>query len=191
VEVDNGRNDVSVRDTVVTVYRADGTTILGGSDDANDEPSATLLSRFCYVPTVTEANFANVTLGGSGTAGGFRFRVVETTLFCPWFFSGSGFEAFILVKNTTGAAHTATVTLSSPSGATVGSPRTGTAPANGSFNLQVSASPPTGFGLASANGGVIIAHDGPPGSLIANVTSLSFTSGVSFDTPAAPRQDPR
>ena len=30
---------------------------------------------------------------------------------------------------------------------------------------------------------------GAPGSLIANVTTLSFMSGVSFDTPAAPRQD--
>jgi hypothetical protein len=27
--------------------------------------------------------------------------------------------------------------------------------------------------------------------MIANVTSLSFTSGVSFDTPASPRQDIR
>jgi hypothetical protein len=60
---------------------------------------------------------------------------------------------------------------------------------NGSYNLQVSAPPPTGFALASAAGGVQIAHDGPPGALIANVTSLSFGSGVSFDTPASPRQD--
>jgi hypothetical protein len=36
---------------------------------------------------------------------------------------------------------------------------------------------------------VYIAHNGPPGSLVVNVTSLSFTLGVSFDTPASPRQD--
>jgi hypothetical protein len=53
----------------------------------------------------------------------------------------------------------------------------------------VSAPSPTGFALTSAAGGVQIAHNGPPGALIANVTSLSFGSGVSFDTPASPRQD--
>ena len=65
------------------------------------------------------------------------------------------------------------------------------APGNGSYNLQVSAAPPVGFGLTAASGGVYVAHDGPPGSLTANVTSLSFGSGVSFDTPASPRQDNR
>jgi hypothetical protein len=43
--------------------------------------------------------------------------------------------------------------------------------------------------LTSASGSVQIAHTAPPGGLIANVTSLSFASGVSFDTPASPRQD--
>jgi hypothetical protein len=113
---------------------------------------------------------------------------VDTTLFCPWFFSGDGFEAFVLIKNTTGTAHNATVTLIGISGATLGT-QSGTAPANGSYNLQVSFAPPTGFGLGTAHGGVSIAHDGPPGSMIANVTSLGFSSGVSFDTPASPRPD--
>jgi hypothetical protein len=44
------------------------------------------------------------------------------------------------------------------------------------------------LGVAPADG-VQIAHSGPPGALIANVTSLSFGSGVSFDTPASLRQD--
>jgi hypothetical protein len=38
---------------------------------------------------------------------------------------------------------------------------------------------------------VLIAHDGPPGALVANVTTLNFTSGVSYDTPAVPRLDNR
>ena len=135
-----------------------------------------------------EDNVANVTAGAANTTGTFRVRVVDTTVFCPWFFSGNGFEAFILIKNTTGTTRSATVRLSSPSGTTLGT-QSGTAPANGSYNLQVSAAPPTGFGLSSASGGVYIAHNGPPGSLVVNVTSLSFVLGVSFDTPASPRQD--
>ena len=31
------------------------------------------------------------------------------------------------------------------------------------YYLQVSAAPPTGFGLSAASGGVYIAHNGPPG----------------------------
>jgi uncharacterized repeat protein (TIGR01451 family) len=191
LEVDNGRSDVSIRDTVLSVFHADATTVIATNDNIADEPGAPLLSRSCYIATATEDNLARVTAGAGGTAGGFRVRVVDTTIFCPWFFSGSGFEAFILIKNTTGTAHSAVVTLLSPGGAAVAPAQTGVAPANGSYNLQVSAAPPVGFGLTSASGGVLIAHDGPPGSLIANVTSLSFGSGVSFDTPASPRQDVR
>jgi hypothetical protein len=36
---------------------------------------------------------------------------------------------------------------------------------------------------------VRITGDAPLGSITANVTSLSFGSGVSFDTPAVPRPD--
>ena len=188
VDVDNGRTDVSIRDTVLSVYRADATTVVGNNDNIADEPGGARSSRVCYIATVVDVNLARVTAGASGTAGGFRVRVVDTTLFCPWFFSGNGFEAFVLIKNTTGSAHNATVRLTAAGGATLGT-QSGTVPANGSYNLQVSAASPTGFGLSAASGGVYIAHDGPPGSLIANVTSLSFGSGVSFDTPASPRQD--
>jgi hypothetical protein len=188
VEVDNGRGEVSIRDTVLSLFRADAATSIGTNDNIADEPGGPLLSRVCYIAPATEDNLANVTAGAGNTTGTFRVRVVDTTVFCPWFFSGNTFEAFILIKNTTGTARNATVRLSSPSGATLGT-QSGTAPANGSYNLQVSAAPPTGFGLSSAAGGVYVAHTGPPGSLVVNVTSLSFVLGVSFDTPASPRQD--
>jgi hypothetical protein len=37
----------------------------------------------------------------------------------------------------------------------------------------------------------MIAHDGPPGALLGQVTTLNFGSGVSYDTPVLPRQDSR
>ena len=190
VEVDNGRTDVSVRDTILSVLHSDGVTPIGANDNIADEPGGSLLSRVCYIAPATEDNLADVTPGVGGTPGGIRVRVVETTLFCPWLgplFAGSGFESFVLIKNTTGSSHGATVSLTAASGATVGPPQTGTVPANGSYNLQVSAPPPTGFGASGASAGVWIAHDGPPGSLIANVTTLNFDSGVSYDTPLVPR----
>ena len=192
VEVDNGEGETSIRDTLVTVYQSNGTSVIGTNDDVADEPAASLLSRYCYIETTGGDNYAKVTAGAGGSvAGTFRIRVIDTTLFCPWFFVGNGYEAFILTKNTTGTARQATVTLYDPTGATVGTAQSGTLAANGSFNLAVSLPSPTGFGLASANGGVTIAHNGPPGALIANVTSLNFSLGISFDTPASPRQDYR
>ena len=102
VEVDNGRGEISIRDTVLSLFRADTSTSIGTNDNITDEPGGPLLSRFCYIAPATEDNLANVTAGAANTTGTFRVRVVDTTVFCPWFFSGSGFEAFILIKNTTG-----------------------------------------------------------------------------------------
>ena len=138
-------------------------------------------------------------LGGNGVyarhliprlaAGGFRVRVVDTTVFVPWFFADSAFDSFILIKNTTSAAHNVTVTLFSTTGTPAAPAQSTLVAANGNYTLQVSLPPPMGFGVSSAAGGVQIAHDGPPGSLLSSVLSLSFDNGMSFDTPGSPRQD--
>ncbi|HEY2945634.1 MAG TPA: hypothetical protein VGN09_24590 [Vicinamibacteria bacterium] len=202
-------------DGETSVFRADGTTLIGRVDDSVAEPGNSGTGapgngvpfnpgRVCYIAPATETNFIRVgNLNFGATVRSYQWRVIETTQFCPWFFSGSGFEAFILIKNTTNRDVRATVTLRDAAGTVLGT-QAGTAPANGSFNLQVSAAPPTGFGLTAASGSVEIVYGptvapgpsftnllsvGAPGSLIANVTTLSFVSGVSFDTPAAPRQD--
>jgi hypothetical protein len=191
VEVDNGRTETTVLDTFLTVYQADGTTPIGANDNIADEPGGPLLSRVCYIATVTEDNLADETSAPGGDPGVFRVRVVDTTTFAPWFFASSSYESFILIKNTTGAAHNVTVTLLDVTGAPAAAPQGGVMPANGSHNFQISQPPPVGFGVTSVSGGVLIAHDGPPGAVSASVTSIDFTSGVSFDTPAYPRLDPR
>jgi hypothetical protein len=110
-------------------------------------------------------------------------------VFSPGFFTGNGFETFILIRNTTSAPHNVTVTMLSPAGTQVAPPQSATVPSDGSKNFQVSQAPPLGFGVSSAIGGLLIAHDGPPGSLVSSVLSVSFSTGVSFDTPGSPRQD--
>jgi hypothetical protein len=189
------------------VFRSDGTTIIAAEDDYLQEPGNTVFvnpGRVCYIADEDSVHFARLSNNALGTATrSYRWRVEDTTLFCPWFFSGGGFEAFVLIRNTTNSAVKATVSLRNTAGAIVGT-QTGVVPANGSFNLQVSAAPPNGFGIAVANGSVEIAYGanqpfavtfnsgwaaGAPGAIVANVTSLSFGQGVSFDTPASPRQD--
>jgi hypothetical protein len=115
--------------------------------------------------------------------------VVDTSLFSPWFATGNSFESFILIKNTSGAAYNVTVTLVDGSGVPMAAPLSAVVPANGSYNLQISAPSPGGFGVSNARGSVLIVHDGPPGALISGVASISFTTGVSFDTPSSPRQE--
>ena len=204
----SNRTPTGSNDGETSVFRADGTTLIGRADNNRQEPGggADLAAtdnpgRVCYIAPVSEKNFMRVgNVGLAGTVRSYQWRVVETTQFCPWFFSGNGFEAFILIKNTTNAPILATVNLRNTAGSVIGT-QTGTVPANGSLNFQVS--DPAGFNLASASGSVEIAYGtdaafgtddnaqgrGGPGGLIANVSSLSFTGGVSFDTPAAPRQD--
>ena len=194
VETQNAEFEASNVGTQLAVFRGDTTTSLGTNtyaDGLTGEFPNFSNSRVCYIAPASERNYVQVTrdaLSTTNTSAVYRIRVVESSLYSPWFFSGSGFEAFILIKNNTGTARSLTVTLFSPAGAILGT-QTGTLPANGSLNFQVSAAPPSGFGIAAANGGVRITGDMPLGSITANVTSLSFGQGVSFDTPAAPRPD--
>jgi hypothetical protein len=196
-------------DGETTVFRNNGTTVVGSSDDAFTEPDMGTFNpgRVCYISDESTVHYARV--GNFGldptVVRSYRWRVEDTTLFCPWFFSGNGFEAFILIRNSAATAVKVTVRLRNTAGVIVGTPQTATVPANASFNLQVSAASPSGFGLATANGSVEIAYGSPipfntlpqdglwsagaPGTVTANVTSLSFGQGVSFDTPANPRQD--
>ena len=84
------------------MYQADGTTRIGANDNIADEPGGPLLSRVCYIAAVTEDNLADVTAAlVNGTPGGFRVRVVDTTMFVPWFFATAPSTSFILIKNTT------------------------------------------------------------------------------------------
>jgi hypothetical protein len=189
------------------VFRADGTTNIAAEDDNLVEPGGSQTwnpGRVCYIADEDSNHFARVSnINGPSATRSYRFRIEDTTLFCPWFFSGNGFEAFILMRNTTNTAVKATVTVRNTAGAIIGT-QTGVVPANGSFNLQVSAASPNGFGIAAASGSVEIAYGanlafapglndgwaaGAPGAIVANVTSLSFGGGVSFDAPATPRQD--
>jgi hypothetical protein len=202
------KTPTTTQDGYVEVRRQDRTTVIGAGDDvagASVEPGFDnefkTPGRVCYLAPATENNYVQVTncCGAvpAVTANTYQFRVVDTTLYSPWFFSGSGYEAFILLRNTTTSELRATVTLRSTAGVALGT-LTAIVNPGSSYNLLVSAPPPGGFGLASASGTVEVAFQGSglssifagaAGSLLGSVTSLSFAQGVSFDAPMAPRQD--
>jgi len=127
--------DVGDNDGETDVFRADGTTLIYINDEQTEpgggSPGTLALfpGRVCYIAPASEFNFAKVgNYHFSAIVKSYRWRIVETTLFCPWFFSGNGFEAFVLIRNTTNRPTRATVTLRSTAGAVLGT-QTGTIPA--------------------------------------------------------------
>ncbi len=124
----------------------------------------------------------------SGT-GLFRFKVVDTALNGPWFFveSATSYNAFIEIGNTTNAAVSVRVTVRNSAGATLGTPQTVAIPAYGNSALNVVSS--FGTTVANGSGSVQIAHNGAPGAIVANVTTLSAMTGLSFDAPLTRRQN--
>jgi hypothetical protein len=123
-----------------------------------------------------------VTVGGSVSSTPGRVVVVETTLFSPWYFvnATNGYDGFIEIRNNSSAAVTAVVTVFRNTG-TVAGTSSPSIPANGTVIVQASSLNPDGFGS------VQIAHNGAPGAISANITTLSAMTGLSFDAPFTPR----
>lgn len=119
----------------------------------------------------------------TGTAYKIHLLGIETTLFSPWYFVdvGSGYDGFVEVKNNTSQTIQVTVTAYNNSGSSVGTKTTNLS-ANGNTVVTVGAE----FG-ATGFGSVQIAHNGTPGAVAANITTLSAITGLSFDSPFTPR----
>lgn len=105
-------------------------------------------------------------------------RFVETTLFCPWFFIAGDYNAFSLIHNTSstflsgvevrwrslsGVLSASTTVNISPYGTVILNAKDFVAP--GTFT----------------SGSVEIAHAGAPDQLKGSTTTLSGTTGLSFD----------
>jgi hypothetical protein len=181
-------NTAHENDSILDTYSDEAGTVFAGSNDDNGvEPTHGVddfgPSRVCEIVATSGVRLVRLSDHSVG-AQQWKLKINDTTLFAPWFFSGGGFESFVLVKNTTSTATTVRIALYNTSGTFLAS-ASGTAPANGNYNLQVSSI----FGSGSFAGGVAIAHNAAPGGVVASVTSLNFASGVSFDTQASPRQD--
>jgi len=113
--------------------------------------------------------------------------IQETTLFSPWFFRepGSGYDGFVEIRNnTSGVAGGIVVTVFNSDGAAAGA-STISIPGNGTALVQVSS-----LGAAVGYGSVRIATPQRPGTIVANLTTLSGLTGLSFDAPFSRRESP-
>ncbi len=134
-----------------------------------------------FVANATTTFYFRLAAAGAGT---MHIVIFETTLFSPWYFvnASSGYEAFVEIQNATDLSVNVTVTAYTAAGTSAGSTSVAI-PARGNTALAIGSA----FGITAGNGSVQIANNAPPGGVVANVTTLSGTTGLSFDAPASPR----
>jgi hypothetical protein len=148
----------------VDTFRADATTALG----------STALGGQCFIAPATETGVVRVTQDDT-SARPYRLAVIESTLWANWFFIGGDYSSYTILRNTAAGPVTATITWRNLSGNIVGSQTVGVPPGGVTFWGARSTS---GF----VAGSVEVAHDGEPGAIRGSQTTLSVTTGQSFDT---------
>ena len=172
-------------DPAVTIWASDGTTQLGYSGDTSVEPVSSWGSRACFRAQQSGDFYVQVSTQSTGTYT-YRMRVVETTLWASWFFIGGDYNSFVLLRNTTGTTVNYTITWRNPNSTVIGTTSGGVgAHAALGINARTFISNPA----VNFNGTVEIAHDGSPQALVGQVTSLSATTGLGYDSMFFQRQN--
>ncbi|MBA3504740.1 MAG: hypothetical protein H0T80_03030 [Betaproteobacteria bacterium] len=157
---------------------------LYGDEDTNDEGS----DGDGFVATSSGVHTTAVFNSPEINAFNCETIIQETTLFSPWFFRevANGYDGFVEIRNNhSGTVGGIVVTAFNSSGAATGSTEIAI-PGNGTALVRVSdlGAPATGFGS------VRIATPQKPGTIVANITTLSGLTGLSFDAPFSRRESP-
>jgi hypothetical protein len=182
--VDTGNTEHSLLsersiDTKLFVYHPDGTTEITHNDDiTTNEPQALHFSRACWIPTISENNYVKMTPFSPSPASYVSLRFVETTLFCPWFFVAGDYNAFSLIRNTSGSPLSGVLVIWRDLSGSVAGTTTVSVPGNGTIilNARDFVNP-----IAVSNGSIEIAHTGSVSQLQGSTTTLSGTTGLGFD----------
>jgi hypothetical protein len=120
----------------------------------------------------------------SATSQAVNFVIVETTLASPWFFVSpvTGYDSYVEVRNQSWAPTTVTVYANAVGGNEIPSTLTTLVlQANGTQAVSLRSLGVTG------SGSLMITHNGMPGSVIANTTTLNAATGMAFGAPFTPR----
>jgi hypothetical protein len=170
-------------DPTVAVYSdAAGTASIGANNDIETEPDGAFQSRVCFISTAAHDGRIKVTDATAGTAY-YYIRIVESTLWSSWFFQGGDYNSFVLARNTTDGTCHAKITWRTSSGVVAGATDTLTVAAHAGIGTNSKSFVPTAI-----NGTVEIAHDCSPEALVGQMTSLSASTGLGFDSPLLQRR---
>jgi hypothetical protein len=165
-------------DPYVTVYQSDATTWVAYNDNTVTEPSSYLQSRTCFIwpGGIGTYGYIRVTQN-TNSANTYDVGIIETTMFCPWFFIGGDYNAFTLIRNTTDSTVNAYIIWRDSTGAIAAWTNVAIA---GNGNMALNAKSYVNSAVTSS-GSVEITHDASDGALKASTTSLSGTTGIGFD----------
>jgi len=168
---------------VVTVINTNQFTVLSSSNSAPQEPFQKNLGRACFIEPVggtPHDNYVELFPAESSLTAALpvELRVVETTLFCPWFFVAGDYNAFTLLRNTSATDLPLVVVTWRGLNGTIAGTTNVSVPANGGLilNARDFVNP-----ALFSNGTIEVAHYGSPEQLQGSTTTLSGTTGLGFD----------
>ena len=172
-EVAPGVTAVDQSTPSLSAFRSDSTTGLSGPSGA----------RTCFISPLSETALFRTTQSDP-SARPHRLAIVETTLWANWYYVGGDYSSFTILRNTTNTQLTADLQWRNTAGTVVGTQLGLTIPANGTVFFNARDAMSCGFPTPCANpaGSVEIAHNGEAHALEGSQTTLSATSGLSFDT---------
>lgn len=158
------------------VFVLDTNSAVVSTNDGNGEPFGLSQARACFIWNSSLIGYV-VAVQNTNSPNIYDVRVIETTMFCPWFYIAGDYSAFTLIRNTTESPVSFTVKWRNPAGAIVGT-FSGAVAGNGNtfLDARTFVNPAT-----TPSGSIEIAHNGSEDALKASTTTLSGTTGLSFD----------
>ena len=135
------------------------------------------------IPTFTGTMYIRVDNNTAASTYTILTAIQETTIFSSWWFVGGDYNAFAELKNASAESLGYTLTAYGANGTSCGT-SSGTLSGNGSVAINVKS---LGTCASVGSGNAQVAFQGPPGAVIGNITTLSGTTGLSFDAPFTPR----
>jgi hypothetical protein len=185
-EATASETEVNATDPVLTVYREDATTVIGANDNTTIEPKGQTAARVCFIAPVNNSVYLAIAPASAGFENrGYLLRFVETTLWTNWFFTGGDYSSFTLLRNTTNTPVSTTIRWKAANGLSMGTPQVGLQiPANGVvvFDARGAMACPYPTPCPAPSGSVEVAHTGSPEAIVGSQTTLSGSTGLSFDT---------
>jgi hypothetical protein len=152
----------------IAAFRADAATGLGTREGGGTPAS-------CFVAPATERALFRVRQLDAGSRV-YVLSVQETTIWANWFFVGGDYSSYTILRNVAARTITATITWRSLNGDIVNSEML-SIPAGGVVFRDARST----VGAASA-GSVEVGFAGPPESLRGTQSTISVSTGQSFDT---------
>ena len=176
--------ELNAADPALVVFRADQTTSLG-PDIGGLEPKSQTAARVCFIAPATETVFMKLSPASASFENReYSLRFVETTLWGNWFFVGGDYSSFSLLRNTTNAAVTVDFRWFKDDGTNVANRLVQTIAANGVLfiNARDAMTCAVPMVCPATAGSVQVAHSGSPEAIVGSQTTLSGSTGLSFDT---------